>query len=238
MRKYGRPSKHEANAIRRDVPWLTATAQSSVSFTPLHELDGVITPNGLCFERHHAGIAELDPADYRLILHGLVERPLIFTLDDIKRMPRVNRVYFCECAANSGMEWRGAQLNGVQFTHGMVHCVMHTGVPLKILLDEAGLKPNARMAAAGRWRCRRHDPLAAAREGARRRPRRLSHERRDALSGERLSRAHGDPGLGGQYVGEVAAPDRGRRSALASPRGNLEIHRSARRTAAHAASPS
>ncbi len=72
-RKYGRPSKHEANAIRRDVPWLTATAQSSVSFTPLHELDGVITPNGLCFERHHAGIAELDPADYRLILHGLVD---------------------------------------------------------------------------------------------------------------------------------------------------------------------
>jgi sulfane dehydrogenase subunit SoxC len=144
VRKYGRPSKHEANAIRRDVPWLTATPHSSVSFTPLHELDGIITPNGLCFERHHAGIAELDPADYRLILHGLVERPLIFTLDDIKRMPRVNRVYFCECAANSGMEWRGAQLNGVQFTHGMVHCVMHTGVPLKVLLDEAGLKPNAR----------------------------------------------------------------------------------------------
>ena len=76
------------------------------------QLDGIITPNGLCFERHHAGIAEIDPADYRLILHGLVDKPLIFTLDDIKRMPRVNRAYFCECAANSGMEWRGAQLNG------------------------------------------------------------------------------------------------------------------------------
>ena len=144
VRKYGAPSKHEAHTIRRDVPWLTATPQSSVSFTPLHALDGVITPNGLCFERHHAGVAELDPADYRLVLHGLVEKPLIFTLDDIKRMPRVNRVYFCECAANSGMEWRGAQLNGVQFTHGMVHCVMHTGVPLRILLDEAGLRPAAR----------------------------------------------------------------------------------------------
>jgi sulfane dehydrogenase subunit SoxC len=144
VRKYGRPSKHEAHAIRRDVAWLTATPQSSVSFTPLHELDGTITPNGLCFERHHAGIAEIDPTDYRLILHGLVEKPLIFTLDDIRRMPRVNRAYFCECAANTGMEWRGAQLNGVQFTHGMVHCVMYTGVPLKILLDEAGLKPNAK----------------------------------------------------------------------------------------------
>ena len=138
MRKYGTPSKHESQVIRRDVSWLTATPQSSVSFTPLHELDGAITPNGLCFERHHSGIAEVDPSDYRLILHGLVDKPLIFTLDDIKRMPRVSRAYFCECAANSGMEWRGAQLNGAQFTHGMVHCVMYTGVPLKILLEEPG----------------------------------------------------------------------------------------------------
>src|SRR4051812_26450545 len=144
VRPYGTPSKFEKNVIRRDVEWLTASRESSVSFTPLHELDGIITPNGLCFERHHAGIAEVDPADYRLILHGLVEKPLIFTLDDIKRMPRVNRAYFCECAANSGMEWRGAQLNGAQYTHGMVHCVMYTGVPLKILLDEAGLRLNAK----------------------------------------------------------------------------------------------
>lgn len=141
---YGAPSKHEAHVIRRDVEWLTASRQSSVSFTPIHDLDGIITPNGLCFERHHSGVAEVDPADYRLILHGLVDKPLIFTIDDLKRMPRVNRAYFCECAANSGMEWRGAQLNGAQFTHGMVHCVMYTGVPLKTLLDEAGVKPNAK----------------------------------------------------------------------------------------------
>jgi sulfane dehydrogenase subunit SoxC len=144
VRAYGKPSKHEAHVIRRDVEWLTASRQSSVSFTPIHALDGIITPNGVCFERHHAGIAEVDPNDYRLVLHGLVERPLIFTLDDIKRMPRVNRAYFCECAANSGMEWRGAQLNGAQYTHGMVHCVMYTGVPLKVLLQEAGVRPNAK----------------------------------------------------------------------------------------------
>jgi sulfane dehydrogenase subunit SoxC len=143
-RPYGRPSKHEAHVIRRDVEWLTASRESSVSFTPLHDLDGIITPNGVCFERHHAGIAEVNPADYRLIIHGLVDKPLIFTLDDIKRMPRVNRAYFCECAANSGMEWRGAQLNGCQYTHGMVHCVMYTGVPLKTLLQEAGVKPSAK----------------------------------------------------------------------------------------------
>lgn len=144
VRPYGKPSKFEANVIRRDVEWLTASRESSVSFTPIHALDGVITPNGLGFERHHSGIAEIDPADYRLIVHGLVEKPLIFTLDDLKRMPRVNRAHFCECAANSGMEWRGAQLNGCQYTHGMVHCVMYTGVTLKTLLDEAGLKSKAK----------------------------------------------------------------------------------------------
>src|SRR5215211_5815536 len=144
VRAYGKPSRHEAHVVRRDVEWLTAAKESSVSFTPLHALDGVITPNGLCFERHHAGVAEIDPADYRLILHGLVDKPLVFTLDDLKRFPRLNRAYFCECAANSGMEWRGAQLDGCQYTHGMVHCVMYTGVPLRTLLQEAGVKPTAK----------------------------------------------------------------------------------------------
>ncbi|MBS0535731.1 MAG: sulfite dehydrogenase [Proteobacteria bacterium] len=145
VRPYGQPSKFEKDVIRRDVQWLTASRESSVSFTPLHELDGIITPNGLCFERHHGGIAEVDPHDYRLMIHGLVDKPLIFTLEDLKRLPRVNRIYFLECAANSGMEWRGAQLNGCQYTHGMIHSVMYTGVPLKLLLEQAGVKPN------GKW---------------------------------------------------------------------------------------
>jgi sulfane dehydrogenase subunit SoxC len=141
---YGKPSKFEAHVVKRDVQWLTASRQSSVNFTPLHELDGIITPNGLCFERHHGGIAEIDPAQHRLMINGLVDKPLVFTMDDIKRFPRENRLYFLECAANSGMEWRGAQLNGCQFTHGMIHTVMYTGVPLKYLLQEAGLKTNAK----------------------------------------------------------------------------------------------
>jgi sulfane dehydrogenase subunit SoxC len=143
-RPYGTPSKYEKGVVRRTVPWLTATPESSVSFTPLHALEGIITPNGVCFERHHSGVAEIDPADHRLMLHGLVDKPLIFTLGDIERFPRVNKIYFLECAANTGMEWRGAQLNGCQYTHGMVHCVQYTGVPLKTLLNEAGLKPNAK----------------------------------------------------------------------------------------------
>jgi sulfane dehydrogenase subunit SoxC len=142
---YGKPSKYEKHVVRRDVEWLTASRESSVNFTPLHELDGIITPNGLCFERHHSGIADIDPEQHRLMINGLVDKPLIFTVADLKRFPgRVNRVYFLECAANGGMEWRGAQLNGCQFTHGMVHNVMYTGIPLKAVLDEAGIKTNAK----------------------------------------------------------------------------------------------
>ncbi len=144
-RPYGHPSEFEKSVVRRNVAWLTADPISSVNFTPLHDLDGIITPNGLCFERHHAGIAEIDPAAHRLMINGLVDKPLVFTMADIMRFPRENRIYFLECAANSGMEWRGAQLNGCQFTHGMIHNVMYTGVPLKLLLEEAGVKTN------GKW---------------------------------------------------------------------------------------
>ena len=143
-RPYGSPSKFEKDVVRRDVAWLTASPESSVNFTPLHRLDGIITPSGLCFERHHGGVAEINPADHRVMINGLVDTPLVFTMDDIKRMPRVSKVYFLECAANSGMEWRGAQLNGCQYTHGMVHCVEYTGVPLRVLLAEAGVKANAK----------------------------------------------------------------------------------------------
>ena len=141
---YGKPSKFEKSVVRKNVEWLTATTESSVNFTPLHKLEGIITPNGLCFERHHSGVAEVDPAQYRLMINGLVDKPMVFTMEDLKRFPRENHVFFLECAANSGMEWRGAQLNGCQFTHGMVHNVMYTGVRLKDILAEAGVKTNAK----------------------------------------------------------------------------------------------
>ena len=144
VRPYGKPSPFEKNVVRRNVSWLTASPQSSVNFTPLHELDGIITPNGLCFERHHGGLAEVDPAMHRLMIHGMVDKPLVLTVDDLKRLPRINRIYFLECAANSGMEWRGAQLNGCQFTHGMIHNVMYTGVTLRTLLDSVGVQAKAK----------------------------------------------------------------------------------------------
>ncbi len=110
----------------------------------MQDLAGTITPNGLFFERHHAGRPHVDPQQHRLMIHGLVERPLLFTMADIARFPSVSRTYFLECPANGGMEWRGAQLNSLQFTHGMVGCAEWTGVKLSTLLEEAGLKKEAK----------------------------------------------------------------------------------------------
>ena len=142
---YGSPSKFEAHVIRRNVPFLTATPESSVSFTPIQELDGIITPNGLCFVRDHGGTPrDIDPATHRVMIHGLVERPMIFTMDDLKRYPSESHTYFLECPANGGMEWKGAQLQSLQFTHGMIHCCEWTGVKLSVLMNEVGVKPSAK----------------------------------------------------------------------------------------------
>ncbi|SDY40965.1 sulfite dehydrogenase [Citreimonas salinaria] len=136
---YGTPIRFEDDVIRRNVEWLTADTISSINFTPIHALDGTITPQGCAFERHHSGAIELAKPDFRLMINGLVDRPLVFTYEDLERFPRENHVYFLECAANTGMEWAGAQLNGAQFTHGMIHNMEYTGVPLRTLLQEAGL---------------------------------------------------------------------------------------------------
>ena len=136
---YGLPIEYESDVVRRTVEWLTADQISSINFTPIHALDGTITPQGCAFERHHSGAIDLKKEDYRLMINGLVDQPLVFTYEDLERFPRENHVYFCECAANTGMEWAGAQLNGAQYTHGMIHNMEYTGVTLRTLLEEAGL---------------------------------------------------------------------------------------------------
>jgi len=146
---YGLPIRFEDDVIRRNVEWLTADTISSINFTPIHALDGTITPQGCAFERHHSGAIELSKPDYRLMINGMVDTPLVFTYEDLTRFPRENHVYFCECAANTGMEWAGSQLNGAQFTHGMIHNMEYTGVPLRTLLQEAGLDAAGDL--AGKW---------------------------------------------------------------------------------------
>ena len=146
---YGQPSKYEANVQRRASPGLTQTAQASVSFAPLQSLFGIVTPAGLHFERHHQGWWDIDPSRHRLMLNGsdpsLMKKAMVFTMDEIMRLPSVSRFHFIECGANTGMEWGNVAVPTVQYTHGMLSCSEFTGVPLRILLDLAGVDyPRAR----------------------------------------------------------------------------------------------
>src|SRR3954468_3553871 len=141
--EYGFPSRHEAGVVRRPTD-LTPTQYSSWSFTPLDELDGIVTPGGLVFERHHAGVPDIAPDAHQLVVHGLVKRPLLFTMDDLVRFPAVSRFHFLECSGNGSAEWKEPRGKTVQFTHGLLSCCEWTGVPLATVLDEAGLAPGAK----------------------------------------------------------------------------------------------
>src|SRR5258706_5242252 len=137
-RGYGIPSQHEKNLQRRESPGLTRVGGSSVSFAPLQGLFGIITPNGLHFERHHQGWWDIDPAQHRLMVMGLVREPKVYTMDDLMRLPSVSRMHFIECGANTGMEWGNVAVPTVQYTHGMLSCCEFTGVRLATLLDDCG----------------------------------------------------------------------------------------------------
>jgi len=142
-RGYGKPSQYEANLQRRESPGLTRVPQASVSFCPLQGLFGIITPNGLHFERHHQGWWDIDPSRHRLMVNGLVKQPRVFTMDDLMRLPSVSRIHFIECGANSGPEWGNVALPTVQYTHGMLSCSEFTGVRLSTLLEMCGYDKKA-----------------------------------------------------------------------------------------------
>ena len=80
----------------------TVTVGIGTARTPLHLLDGMMTPSGLHFERSHSGIPDIDPDQHRLVIHGLVKQPLVFTLEALSRYPMTSRIAFVECAGNSG----------------------------------------------------------------------------------------------------------------------------------------
>ena len=113
------------------------------SLTPLQDLYGTITPSGLHYGIHHGGIPTIDPANHSLVVHGLVDRAIEFSMEDILRFPRVTRVHFLECAGNTGSEWKGPRGKDVQFTHGQISNTEWTGVPLSLILREAGLASGA-----------------------------------------------------------------------------------------------
>ncbi|HWT38309.1 MAG TPA: sulfite dehydrogenase [Paraburkholderia sp.] len=134
---YGQPSTREANVVRRAArAWPMPGAASSL--TPLADLHGTITPNGLVYERHHAGVPDIDPDRHRLVVHGLVREPMLFTMDDLLRLPSESRIHFLECSGNTASEWKGPSGLHVQITHGLLSCCEWTGVRLSTLLEATG----------------------------------------------------------------------------------------------------
>src|ERR1700740_2727252 len=134
---YGTPSPFEKNVVKnisKDLrQYLSASGR-----TPLQDLDGIITPNGLFYERHHAGVPAIDPAQHRLMLHGLVERPMIFTMDDLRRFPSESHIYFLECSGNPG--YTKPYGKTASDLVGLLGCAEWPGVSLKLVLQEAGLQ--------------------------------------------------------------------------------------------------
>ena len=142
---YGLPARHEADTTRAVVPLFPDIAPGvSVATTPLERLEGIITPNGLHFVRNHGGVPDIDPAQHRLLIHGKVARPLTFDVDALARYPMVTRTCFIECAGNS-FQHSLAQPRQLQIglVHGLFSTAEWTGVPLSVLLAEAGLDADA-----------------------------------------------------------------------------------------------
>ena len=145
MRAYGQPSKFE-EPVKRSVAQLypKVAEGAGASFTPLQSLKGTITPNGLHFERHHNGVPDIDPARHKLLIHGLVKKPLAFDVAALLRYPMVSRTCFIECSGNSA---RNTLPKALDVTcgalHGLVSCSEWTGLPLAVLLNEAGVDASA-----------------------------------------------------------------------------------------------
>src|SRR6202521_4676871 len=140
---HGEPSRFvkSGRGVRRAINHITY-------FTPLQDYAGMITPSGLPFVQLHTSyLPDIDPEQHRLTIHGMVDRPLSFTMDDLKRLPSVSRTHFVECHANgSPMIHNAGNPNmglPVQFIWGMTSCSEWTGVPLSVLLNEAGVKKEA-----------------------------------------------------------------------------------------------
>jgi sulfane dehydrogenase subunit SoxC len=141
---YGQRSQFESH-VQRYVGAVRGTTGAGSSRTPLEKLSGTITPNGLHFERHHSGIPDINPQEHQLLIHGLVDNPLVFSIDALKRYPMVTRTHYIECSGNSRPNLSNEPANlSCGEIHGMISCSEWTGIPLSTLLNEVGVKPDAR----------------------------------------------------------------------------------------------
>jgi len=143
--EHGQPARLAAPAGRA----MTKTITHTTYYTPLADSVGIITPASLHFMQSHSRLPDIDPEKYSFIIHGLVERPLAFTMDDLKRLPSVSKIAFLECLGNTGPrrhvqgEAKNATPVTVQYTHGIMSCNEWGGVPLSVLLKEVGVKKEA-----------------------------------------------------------------------------------------------
>ncbi len=140
---YGQPSRHERQVTRR-ISANRMLPGNGTAFTPLDELEGMLTPAGLHFERHHNGVPDIDPARHELLIHGRVRQALRFGIDDLLRYPMRSHLIFIECGGNSNAGWHAEPIQRpVGSFHGLVSCSEWTGVPLSVLLGEAGVGAGA-----------------------------------------------------------------------------------------------
>jgi len=141
---YQQPSRFEERA-GRTLSNPNGEPRNSHARTPHHMLNGMITPNGLHFTIIHAGTPDIDPDKHKLVIHGLVKRPLVFTLDALARYPMVSRMTFVECGGNSAPMFSNEPIQAsVQALHGLASCAEWSGVRLATLLEETGVDPKAK----------------------------------------------------------------------------------------------
>lgn len=144
-RPIGAPTSAASARSPFEQPARAPTGQvTGASWSPLQDFSGTITPTDLHFERHHSGVPTIDPAEYRLMVHGLVERSMVFTLEDLGRFPSVTRTYFLECSGNGRSAYRSPKRDmTAQVIDGLTSNAEWTGVPLATVLAEAGAKREA-----------------------------------------------------------------------------------------------
>jgi sulfane dehydrogenase subunit SoxC len=140
---YETPSKYEKHVVRT-LTNPSHEPRTSNARTPHHLLNGTITPNGLHFVVSRTGFPDIDPAKHRLVIHGLVREPKVFTLEALARYPMESRISFVECGGNSAPLYNKDPIQAnVQAIHGLVSCSEWTGVRLSTLLEETGIDPKA-----------------------------------------------------------------------------------------------
>ena len=137
------PSWFEKDVVRT-LSNPTGEFRNSHARTPHHLLQGTVTPNGLFFSICHSGLPDIDPAQHKLVIHGLVKQPLVYTVDSLSRYPMVTRMHFVECSGNSAPMFSNTPLQvTAQALHGLASNAEWTGVLLSTLLEETGIDPKA-----------------------------------------------------------------------------------------------